>query len=727
MNSLVLTREDLIEKRKYKAAFKVCVKILRLDPIPEDFAKTAVCLYRLKKFSFAKQFAEESIRLSSGACDTGYLVLANTFTEEGSFKQAVSCFLHLAKKDSNHSAYIGLASVSIRRGNLKRGKKILELLRERESSNHLAYLSLGEISLIEGDQRKAWEYFNQCIKLDQDCLEAWCGAFKCACILREYEIALTIADKITELDCENPISFECLGQALFHLCRAEECREAYGRAYMLANSNIVYYLNSLIPSSRIPESGSKVHSYLLRLVSTSTGVVDSFSHEYGWRVDETCSLLPLLYYIAYSPYNLKRAYSLYYQMLGKVYGRFLREALECVGKLRVFTNQVSLGNSGLGEPAAIQGNGHNPKIRLGLISRYFSSHSNMQAFGGLIKNLDHDKFELVLIHRHETNVDATQLMANSFAAEVVYLDESLALACSILRSLSLDILFFTDLGMDPLDFLIPELRTCPIQVTGWGLPHTSGLSSIDYYLSSSLLESEENQNEYTEKLVLLDGLPCCYSAENIQYRRLERDYFILPRDRVLLGCVQNFWKIHPDFDLILEKLAQAMNDVVFVFVDTGLVGVNQKFVQRLAKRAPTAYSQSVFLARCDTKDFLSLCDCLDILLDTPYYGAGVTAYMSMYVGTPTVCFDGKRLRDSTTAGIYRYLGIDNAPIADSIAAYIQKVIELASDPDQRFQIKLDTVNQAHRLYDNLEYVRSFEKFCIDLMRSSKVDEAACAS
>jgi len=192
---------------------------------------------------------------------------------------------------------------------------------------------------------------------------------------------------------------------------------------------------------------------------------------------------------------------------------------------------------------------------------------------------------------------------------------------------------------------------------------------------------------------------------------------MLPSDRVVIGCIQTLIKIHPDMDLILNQIAKLLPNALFVFV-TYSDYLDSAFLARLEKRAPVAFQRTIMLNRCSNLDFLALCDCIDIILDTPYYGAGVTAYMSSYVGTPMVCFSGSRLRDSTTAAIYRYLSIDNAPIVDSIPNYVSKVVELANNFSLRLQIKKDTVKASHLLYDNQEYIQSLERFCMDLVGRS---------
>jgi len=681
-----------------------------------QLAGAAEALLKQGKFRWAARLAQQALDRSAGRCGPAWLVLANLAAARGEPRRAIPPLLQLTRSDQALVAYKGLARICTWQGQQPRAARLMALAAARHPDDPRYALALAEQQLEQGQHQQAWEAFQRCLALDEACLKAWSGALHCAKALQQPQLALAIANQLILLDPGNPTHHQT--QALLHweLDHPQDCCEAFRRAWALEPDNLAYHLNASIPIWRIPANGGTAHSVASRIQALSPQISQALALGERWNIDGSSRLLPLVYYCAYSPLNLRPILEPYYAMLSAAYAAWLQACVERSKRLGPGTVAADpAGTTSQGSAALAQQRPPPRKIRIGLLSASFHAHSNATAFGGLIRDLDRSRFELILIHRHDPIVDAVQLHLNGLADLVVYLDHSLEVTNGLLTSQQLDLLFFTDLGFDPHDFLIPALRTCPIQLTGWGVPHTSGLASIDYYLSSSWLETPEHQTEYTEQLVLLEGLPGCVSSQDLQYRVLGRDYFLLPPHQLLLGCVQTFWKIHPDFDLVLERIARRLPEALFVFVDCGVDSANQLFQQRLARRAPQASQQTLFLARCSSADFLSLCDCLDLLLDTPYYGAGVTAYLSMYVGTPTVCFAGQRLRDRTVAGIYRYLGIEGAPVAASIPEYVERVVALAGSPERRLAIKRQTVAQAHRLYDNPLYVRSFERFCQDLL------------
>ena len=70
---------------------------------------------------------------------------------------------------------------------------------------------------------------------------------------------------------------------------------------------------------------------------------------------------------------------------------------------------------------------------------------------------------------------------------------------------NLDVLVFADAGMDSVTSTLVFSRMAPVQCVTWGHPDTTGSPAIDYFVSSSLIESEDADQHYTEQLVRLPG------------------------------------------------------------------------------------------------------------------------------------------------------------------------------------------------------------------------------
>ena len=79
----------------------------------------------------------------------------------------------------------------------------------------------------------------------------------------------------------------------------------------------------------------------------------------------------------------------------------------------------------------------------------------------------------------------------------------------IIEEQKLDILVYCDIGMSPETQWLAYSRLAPIQLNTWGHSDTSGIDTIDYFMSSSLYEDESSQVNYSEQLIRLNSL-CTY-------------------------------------------------------------------------------------------------------------------------------------------------------------------------------------------------------------------------
>lgn len=72
-------------------------------------------------------------------------------------------------------------------------------------------------------------------------------------------------------------------------------------------------------------------------------------------------------------------------------------------------------------------------------------------------------------------------------------NHSLQRARQTIAALALDVLVFADVGMDALTTSLAYGRLSPVQVAFWGHPGTTGLPTVDYFVTSDLFEGKTDQ------------------------------------------------------------------------------------------------------------------------------------------------------------------------------------------------------------------------------------------
>ncbi|MFZ0407545.1 MAG: tetratricopeptide repeat protein [Cyanobium sp.] len=531
----------------------------------------------------------------------------------------------------------------------------------------------------------------------------------------EHAAAEACAMEAIGLDPGQAPSWCCLGQVLRQAGRLGDAVVAYERAAALDPGDVGYRTNlgNIFRNMSLPEAAIHWHGealalrpddlilncnylFVLPIVATSTQQIEQLRQRCLnglWRLEQRGQILEFGdYAMSHHPY-----YLIYHnhddRAVLEAYGRLFRRHLRSV-ELPPWTPRLP-----------------RDRRRIGFLSGFFYAHSNSRAFEGLIRYLDRRRFEVVVIHLASSHADAIRDRIDACADQALVLDGSVEGAARQLDDLGLDLLFFTDIGMHPTAMLLACHRSAPVQVTGWGVPQTSGLATIDHYISGDLVESPRADRQYSENLVRLPGLPCCYLAENLEPAIHGRDYFFLPQDAPLFGCLQSFSKLHPDFDGVLEQIAQRVPQAWFVFVEAEVTSYTQVFLERISQSAPTLAGRLILLSRMGRQEFISLAACLDLLLDPPYFGSGVTLYESIHTGTPIVTLEGEFLRSRFVAGAYRLMGLERAPVARSFDAYIDWAVTLMADSEGLASLRRTIADRAAEyLYDRRDVVDAFADF-----------------
>ena len=114
-------------------------------------------------------------------------------------------------------------------------------------------------------------------------------------------------------------------------------------------------------------------------------------------------------------------------------------------------------------------------------------------------------------------------------------------------------LYYFEMGSDVTNYFLPFFRLAPIQCTGAGLPDTSGISQVDYFLSSDLCEPDRADAHYTERLIRSSSLLTWQQRMRVPSPAGMRADFGIGESQHLYVCPNKIEKFHPDFDGLLGR------------------------------------------------------------------------------------------------------------------------------------------------------------------------------
>lgn len=354
------------------------------------------------------------------------------------------------------------------------------------------------------------------------------------------------------------------------------------------------------------------------------------------------------------------------------------------------------------------------KIRVGFVSKYLQpQHTIGKVMHGVISGLDRTQFEVALCHLGEGLSGSVPFTPHPEDTRVELPLWDTLTAATTLAGLALDILVYCDIGMEPASYFLAFSRLAPVQCVTWGHPITSGIPTVDYYISSTYFEDPIGaQPHYSEKLLCLDELPTCYTPPKLPAHPKSKSDFGLPEDQPLYACPQSLYKLHPDFDPILNGLLAANPEAVLYFFEGFHPRIHQALQARWAKTIPQHHQRLKFLPRVSAEDFYQFLAVIDVMVDPIHFGGGNTSLEALSFGTPIITLPTPLLSGRFTLGFYQKMGIPHVVshlVAQTPEEYIEKASRLGRDSALRQSLRTDLKGNSTVLFDNPAVIRAWEK------------------
>jgi predicted O-linked N-acetylglucosamine transferase (SPINDLY family) len=353
-------------------------------------------------------------------------------------------------------------------------------------------------------------------------------------------------------------------------------------------------------------------------------------------------------------------------------------------------------------------------IRVGIVSSFFYRHSNWKIpIKGWISQLDRSRFHVTGYHLgaiHDEQTDAAARLCDRFVHRTLDTDgwrrEILADAPHAL--------IYPGLLMDVSSLQLAAQRLASVQCNSWGHPETSGLSTVDYFLSSDLMEPPDAQACYTEKLVRLPNLSIYYEPVAAEPVSVTREGLGLRAGATAFWSAQSLFKYLPQYDDVFVRIAQAVGDCQFVFLrHFGAPRVTQLVRERLERAFSAAGMRAehhcVFLNRMSQSQFAAAAGLCDVFLDSIGWSGCNSALECLPQALPIVTFEGPTMRGRHSAAILRMIDVTDT-IAATVDDYVAIATRLGQDTQFRQTMSSRMAENRHRLYEDRAPVIALENF-----------------
>jgi predicted O-linked N-acetylglucosamine transferase (SPINDLY family) len=265
-----------------------------------------------------------------------------------------------------------------------------------------------------------------------------------------------------------------------------------------------------------------------------------------------------------------------------------------------------------------------------------------------------------------------------------------------------------------------------MQIASWGHPETTGLPTMDLYISAAAIEPPAAADNYSEHLVTLPNLGVYVEPLAPEVREINLRALKLPRDEPLLLCAGSAFKYGPQYDSVWVQIAQRLGRKTLfrrsgggrlVFFRSRVEENNGRLETRLRAAFDTAGvdfdSHVSFIPMLGRADFFALMRQSAVLLDSPGFSGFNTAMQAIECGLPVLAFEGEFMRGRLTSGILRQLDLPQW-VATTTDEFIQKAVQLAHDPEGRKALQATIMARRDRVFRDLAPVRALETCLLGL-------------
>jgi protein O-GlcNAc transferase len=643
-----------------------------------------------KALSISPKLNQANYNLAKIYTNLGNELQTNNSFEEAinNYKKAIEVKMDFVEAHNN----LGIALQNLNRLDeaIISFKKAIKIKSDYVESHN----NLGNILMKQGKNKDSIESYKEAIKIKPDYVEAHSNLGAALNEIGDFDKSNDHYKYAIEIKPDFEIAYNNLAASLITQGKINDAIKFYKKAFDINPKKTQYQINADLLIPVIPKSKNEIKLWRDKY-SSSLNKLRNYDHKIN---DPQKTINPPGFNLSYSDHNNL-------EILKKV-SNFFRFAAPDIN----YKTKVKKDNK-------------NHRIKIGFISEFFTDHTIGKLYRGLISAIDKKKFELVIFHFSKTKPGKIKNEIDLYAEKTIILNGKITDQQKIIEKENLKIIFYPDIGMTSSTYFLAHSRLADAQIVGFGHPETSGISTIDYFLSSNLMETKNSNHFYSEKLICLDKIWFNFIPPNNHNTKYSRSDFNFDENENLYCCPQTLFKIHPDFDELLEKIVKKDKNSKIVMIETKHKAYVENLKQRWSKNNPLLNRNVRFVKSMNFEKFLSLIDVSDVLLDPLYFGSGLSFLDSMLVGTPTVTMPNAFMRSNVVSGAYKQMKITNPPIAKSVDQYVNLSFDLANNKKTSFELKKNLRNAAKKyLFNDLNSVKKFEKLLIEINKKNSLLE-----
>lgn len=607
----------------------------------------------------------------------------------------------IARKPGVAAAHHNLGSAFQDLRQWKNAERAYRAALARNPRHARAYFGLGCVLAEQAHYLEAVEALTSAVTLEPGLAEAHHNLSLCLDRLGRTADAVHYARRATEVNSNDHRFHIQLGALSVDQCDIDAGRAAYSKALRLRPASLAALWGRLHALPRVYNSMDELDEARTRYASDLDAFTGALKLDSPAAVAEASRLL-----------QTGTNFFLHYQG---------RNDLELQTRYAAVSMRIAhAAMPEFAEPRCRPSHDGRVRVRIGFVSSFFRHHSVTKTHGHFITRLNPSRFE-TYVYSLWPKSDATTERIRTAAAHFRHLPGPVREVGARIAADQLDVLVYPDIGMDPKVQCLSPLHLAPVQINGLAHPITSGLPSIGFCISSSLMEPENADHHYVEQLWRLPNLGMSYPCPRQAKADLPRTVDTSPRHGPIYLCSQSLFKLLPHFDLALARIAAEIGSCRIWLISAVGEAIERRIRERLSRSFRMLGLDPDTIVRwfplLTHTQFQALNRAAHVSLDPFYWSGNNSTLEALAAGLPIVTLPGEMMRARHTLGSLRRIGL-TPTIAESFDDYVRIAVRLGRDRPWREEMAAQVRNALRstdrQLFDDATPINAFE----DLVESA---------
>jgi len=307
------------------------------------------------------------------------------------------------------------------------------------------------------------------------------------------------------------------------------------------------------------------------------------------------------------------------------------------------------------------------------------------------------------------------------------------------------ILVFPEIGMRIYTTYLAYSRIAPIQINTWGHSETSGIDTIDYFITSKYFEVEDTDmssstlgmtssideigTHYSERPIIMNSLSTFYyNPAKLKYfdgdttPLKSRKDLGFQDDEHIYNCMQTFFKLDIDFEWCIGEIIKRDPKARI------LLSNNIPFSKSHLDRIKTAIGGDInmprikFYAGISKKDYINFIKISDVMLDCFPFGGCNSSLEAIAFGVPVITFPSRFINGRFTLGFYKKMGFDikkSCCIVASKEAYVENALKLTSESNSKLMksIRDEILQRKDVLFEDKDSILEWNEMLLNVVKN----------